>query len=236
MMPDVDVLARGLHARLDLVGDVRDHLHGAAEVIPAPLLVDDALVDLAGGEVVELLHLRGDEALVVAEVEVGLRAILRHEHLAVLERRHRARIDVDVGIELDQRDLDLARFEDRGERGGGDALAEGGDHPTRHEDILGHCDPPAGNLHFTGNRKRGSGSFPCRTTPTLLEHRDRAAYLPRARARASAAQSKGDLAPAARAASTSLRASATCAWNTGLACRRLTVAAPITLPASTSLA
>ena len=37
-----------------------------------------------------------DEALVVAEVEVGLGTVLGDEHLAVLERAHRARIDVEV--------------------------------------------------------------------------------------------------------------------------------------------
>ena len=37
---------------LDLVGDVRDHLHRLAEVVAAALLLEHALVDLAGGEVV----------------------------------------------------------------------------------------------------------------------------------------------------------------------------------------
>jgi hypothetical protein len=92
-------------------------------------------------KLLRLAHLRRDEALVVAEVEVGLRAVLGHEHLAVLERRHRARIDVDVRIELDEGDLDLARFEDRGEGGGGDALAQGRNHATGHEDVLGHDGP-----------------------------------------------------------------------------------------------
>ena len=123
---------------LDLVGDVRDHLHRAAEVVAAALLVDHALVDLAGGEVVALAHLGADEALVVAEVEVGLGAVVGDEHFAVLERAHRARIDVDVRIELDHRDLEAARFEDRGEGGGGDALAQGGNHTAGDEDILGH--------------------------------------------------------------------------------------------------
>ena len=39
---------------LDGVGDVRDHLHGAAEVVAAPLLGEDLLVDAAGGDVVGL--------------------------------------------------------------------------------------------------------------------------------------------------------------------------------------
>ena len=87
-------------ARLDLVGDVRNHLHGAAQVLAAPLLLDDGLVDLAAGRVVELRHPLRDEALVVAEVEVGLGAVVGDEHLAVLRRVHRARIDVEVRIQL----------------------------------------------------------------------------------------------------------------------------------------
>ena len=49
---DVDALGRVADARLDLVGDVRDDLHRRAEVLAAPLLRDDALVDAAGREVV----------------------------------------------------------------------------------------------------------------------------------------------------------------------------------------
>jgi hypothetical protein len=98
---------------LDLVGDVRDDLHGLAQVVAAALLFEHALVDLAGGEVVGLLHARFDEALVVAQVEVGFGAVVGHEHFAVLERRHGARIDVDVRVELDEGDFEAPRFEDR---------------------------------------------------------------------------------------------------------------------------
>ena len=86
-----------------------------------------------------LLHPRRDEALVVAEVEVGLGAVVGDEHLAVLERRHRARIDVEVRIQLDEGDLEAARFEDRGERRRRDALAQRGHHTAGDEDELGHC-------------------------------------------------------------------------------------------------
>jgi len=36
--------------RLDLVGDVRDDLDGAAEIVPAALLLDHGSVDLPGGD------------------------------------------------------------------------------------------------------------------------------------------------------------------------------------------
>ena len=44
--------AAGADAVLDLVGDVRDDLHRASEVVAAPFLLDDRQVDLAGREVV----------------------------------------------------------------------------------------------------------------------------------------------------------------------------------------
>ena len=55
---DVRALGRVADARLDLVGDVRNDLHGGAEVLAAPLLRDDRLVDAAGREVVLARHAR----------------------------------------------------------------------------------------------------------------------------------------------------------------------------------
>ena len=37
----------------------------------------------------------------MAEIQVGFGAVVGHEYLAVLERAHRTRVDIDVGIELD---------------------------------------------------------------------------------------------------------------------------------------
>ena len=133
---DVDVLGLRdqLDAVLDLVRDVRDDLHGAAEVVAAALLADDGVVDRAGRDVRAARGVRVREALVVAEVEVGLRAVLGDEHLAVLERRHRAGVDVDVRVELLQGDLQAAGDEQPADRGGGDALPERRDDPAGDED------------------------------------------------------------------------------------------------------
>ena len=136
---DVDV-ARGRDAQdaaLDLVRDVRDHLHGRAEVLALALAADDGVVDAAGGRVRGARRVLVDEALVVAEVEVGLGAVLGDEDLTVLVRRHRARVDVHVRVELLHADLEAARLEQRAQRGGGDALAERGDDAARDEDVLG---------------------------------------------------------------------------------------------------
>ena len=89
---DVDVLVgQALDAVLDLVRHVRDDLHGAPEEVAAALLLDDRAVDATGGGVGALGEVLVDEALVVAEVEVGLTAVLGDEDLAVLPRVHRSR-------------------------------------------------------------------------------------------------------------------------------------------------
>jgi hypothetical protein len=97
------------------------------------------------------------EALVVAQVEVGFGTVLGDEHLAVLERAHGARIDVDVGIELEMGDLDAAGFEDRAERGGGDALAQRGHDTAGDEDVLGHFEHPLHQVRETHGARVGVG-------------------------------------------------------------------------------
>jgi phosphopantetheine adenylyltransferase len=54
------------------------------------------------GDVVRLLRRHAGEAFVVAEVEVRLCSVVRHEHLTVLVRAHRAGVDVEIGVELPQ--------------------------------------------------------------------------------------------------------------------------------------
>ena len=109
---------------LDGVGDVRDDLDGGAEIIAAPLLGEDVLVDAAGGDVVVPGRRAAGEALVMAEIEVGLGAVVGDEHLAVLVGRHRAGIDVEIGVELAQADLVAARLQQRAERRRRETLAQ----------------------------------------------------------------------------------------------------------------
>ena len=92
--------------------------------------------DRAGGVVRVAREVLVDEALVVADVEVGLGAVLGDEHLAVLERAHRARVDVEVRVELLHLHLQAARLQQAAERRGGDALAERRDDAAGDEDVL----------------------------------------------------------------------------------------------------
>ena len=71
----------------------------------------------------------------MADVEVGLGAVLGDEHLAVLERVHRARVDVEVRVELLHRDPQPAGGEELAEAGGREALAQRGGDPAGDEQM-----------------------------------------------------------------------------------------------------
>ena len=129
-------LGHGQHAFFDRVGDVRDDLHGVAEVLAAALLGDDRRIHLAGGHIGRTGQVAVQEALVVTDVEVGFGAVLGDEHLTVLERVHGAGVDVEVGIELLHRHLQAARGEQLTEAGSGQTLAQRGDHATGDEEML----------------------------------------------------------------------------------------------------
>ena len=138
----VDALADPPDRRLDLVGDVGDDLDGAPEIVAAPLAGDDRVVDLAGRDVVVAGHPRAGEPLVVAQVEVGLPAVVRDEHLPVLVGAHRPGVHVDVRVHLLERDREATGFQQAPDGRGGQPLAEGRHHATRHEDVLGRHDQP----------------------------------------------------------------------------------------------
>jgi hypothetical protein len=116
---------------------VRDYLDRGAEVFAPPLLVDHGLVDPPSGDVVLLGEGSIDEALVMPKVQIGLRAIIGDEHLAVLEGRHRSRIDVDVRVEFLHRHAQAALDEQAPKRRGGDALSERGHDAAGNEDVFG---------------------------------------------------------------------------------------------------
>src|SRR6202012_1214577 len=136
--PPVGVrLGHGQDAALDLVGDVRDDLNGVTEVFAAALLGDDRRIDLSGRHIRRTGQIAVEEALVVADVEVGLGAVLGDEHLAVLERVHGARVDLEVGIELLHRPRQPAGGQQRAEAARGQSLTKRRDAPAADEEMLG---------------------------------------------------------------------------------------------------
>ncbi len=98
-------LGDGLDPALDLVRDVWDDLNGLSQILPGPLLLYDGAINLAGGNVMVLPQVDVQIPLVIAKVEIGLRPVFQHEHLAMLEGVHGASVDVQIWIYLHGSDL-----------------------------------------------------------------------------------------------------------------------------------
>ncbi len=73
----------------------------------------------------------------MADVEVGLGAVVGDEDLTVLERVHGARVHVEVRVELLHRHAQAAGLEQGTEAGGGEALAERRGDTPGDEEVLG---------------------------------------------------------------------------------------------------
>ena len=115
---------------------MRDDLHGLAEVFALAFLVEDVLIDLSAGEVVVAGEVGVGETFVMAEVEVSLGAVVEHIDLAVLERAHGARIDVEVRVEFLQCDLQSARLQQRSKGRRCESFAQGTDHTTGDKNVF----------------------------------------------------------------------------------------------------
>ena len=122
---------------LDLVGDVGDDLHGLAQVCTLTFLVQHVPVHLAGGQVGVFVQVLVDEALVVAQIQIGLGTVIRHEHFAVLQRAHGTRVYVHIGVQLLAGHLQTAALEQTAQRCGRDALAQTGNDTAGDKDEFG---------------------------------------------------------------------------------------------------
>ena len=129
-------LGKRKHDALDLVSDVRDHLHGSTQVVPAAFLMDDAVINGAGRGIVLLGKGNVQEPLVMAEIEVRFSAVVRDENLSVLEGVHGAGINVDVGIQFLNGHGKIPRLQKCAEGSRSQTFSKGGKHTSCHEDKL----------------------------------------------------------------------------------------------------
>src|SRR5918992_1603058 len=151
---DVLGLSETPYPVLDLIGYVRDYLHGRPEVVPPPLAGYDLPVDATRGHVGEPAEVLIQEPLVVTEVQVRLRTVLGNEDLAVLVRVHRPWVHVDVRVELLEHDPVPTALEQHPKRRRAGPLAYGRHHAACHEDILGLA-----HLHPQKENQRNAPTF-----------------------------------------------------------------------------
>ena len=108
----------------DFIGDVGDHLNGAAKIVSPSLLGDHVVIDLPAGHVAELVEILVNEPFIVPQVQVGFGAVLGNEHFAVLIGRHRTGVHIEIGIELHGRHADAPGLEQEADRSDGHALSQ----------------------------------------------------------------------------------------------------------------
>src|SRR5262249_44443545 len=106
------------------------------------LLGDDVLIDAPGGDVVGLAGRTSREALVMAEIEIGLGAVVGHEYFAVLIRRHRSGIEVEIGVEFAETDLVPASLQQGTECRRSQTLSERRNHAAGDEYVPRHGTQP----------------------------------------------------------------------------------------------
>ena len=112
------------YAFLDVIGHVGHGLYRPAEEVAAALLGDEVHVDVAGCEIGTAGEFQVDEPLVVAQVQVGLAAVMGDKYFAVLVRRHCAGVDVQVWIEFQYRNAEATALQDAADGSDTDALAQ----------------------------------------------------------------------------------------------------------------
>ena len=81
---------------------MRNDLDRAAQIVAAPLARDHVGIDPAARHLVAAPCRHAGEALVMAQIQVGLGPVVGDVDLAVLVGAHGARIDVEIGVELAQ--------------------------------------------------------------------------------------------------------------------------------------
>ena len=140
----------------------------------------------------------------MADVQVGLGAVLGDEHLAVLERVHGAGVDVEIGVQLLHGDAQPAGDQQAAEAGGGEALAERGGDPAGHEQMLGEfCagahGPPAYRRYRRRSCRHPPESDPEASRRSTSRRTRRAGRRPRRPRRASRRLGPGPLPASGRA-------------------------------------
>ena len=103
---------------------MRDDLDCTAEVIAPTLFLDFIGIDFTGRETVVPVHTGPDKTLIMTKIKVRLGTVLGHINLTMLERTHRTRIHVDIGIQLQQGDLQTAGLQDCAKGSRGNTLAQ----------------------------------------------------------------------------------------------------------------
>ena len=124
------------HSALNLIRDMRHHLNGLAQIITTALAVYHRLIDTSGGNRVVTCGVNTREALIVAQIQVGLHTVGRHIALAMLIGIQRTWVDVNVGVKLLDGYFIAACLQQFSNGGGDDAFSQRGNDTACNKDIF----------------------------------------------------------------------------------------------------
>ena len=123
---------------LDFIRNMGDDLDGGAQVFAFSFLIDDGLVNFAGGDVGSLGQVFIDEPFIVAKVQVRFSAVVGDEDFAVLVRTHGTGVDIDVRIKFLDGDFVSPVLQKSAEGCGCNAFAQGRNNAAGYEDVFSH--------------------------------------------------------------------------------------------------
>ena len=72
----------------------------------------------------------------MSQVEIRLGSVVEDINFSVLVGRHGSRVNIEIGVEFLDGDLQAAVFEEGADGGGGKSLSEGGDNPSSYKDVF----------------------------------------------------------------------------------------------------
>ena len=113
-----------------------DELDRFSKVISPAFFLDDVFKDLARAQAIDLRKGRFGKALVVAQIEICFCAIIEDVDLAVLVRGHRAWIDVEIGVELLEKDFQAAVLKESSDGGCGESFSKAGDNASGDKNVF----------------------------------------------------------------------------------------------------
>ena len=94
------LLADAENALLDFIGNVRNNLHRTAQIITTAFFIYYTLVNLTCSGIGILRQVDINKAFIMSQIQICFCTVISNEHLAVLIRTHRPRVNIDIRVEL----------------------------------------------------------------------------------------------------------------------------------------
>ena len=117
---------------------MRNYLHGFSEVISFSFFAQNVPVNFAGGNIVVMALADIEVSLIISQILICLSPVLGHEDFPMLDRRHRARIDIQIWITLNNIHRITTGLQQRAQTRGQDAFAQTRGDTACHEYKLCH--------------------------------------------------------------------------------------------------